>query len=86
MWYRILEYIKQRSFYQKYGDKADGSRKAKRINADVFLSFPVNLPSEREQNKIATFIISLDDKISQVAQQIEQTQTFKKGLLQQMFV
>ena len=82
----ILEYIKQRSFYQKYGDKADGSRKAKRINADVFLSFPVNLPSEREQNKIATFIISLDDKISQVAQQIEQTQTFKKGLLQQMFV
>lgn len=82
----ILEYVKQRSFYQKYGDKADGSRKAKRINADVFLSFPVNLPCKSEQNKIAAFITSLDDKISQVAQQIEQTKTFKKGLLQQMFV
>lgn len=82
----ILEYIKQKRFYKKYGDMADGSRKAKRIHADTFLSFPINLPSENEQNKIADFLESIDQKISLAQQQIEQTQAYKQGLLQQMFV
>ncbi|WP_435235280.1 hypothetical protein ACR30L_16170 [Psychromonas sp. PT13] len=82
----ILEYIKQRNFYEKYGDKADGTRKAKRIHSDIFLSFPVKLPVKKEQDKIASFLEALDEKISTIAQQIELTQTFKKGLLQQMFV
>ena len=84
--YFVLEYIKQKRFYKKYGDMADGSRKAKRIHADAFLSFPINLPSTKEQNKIESFLSALDKKIDFTRQQIEQTQTFKKGLLQQMFV
>jgi type I restriction enzyme S subunit len=46
----------------------------------------LNLPSEREQDKIAIFLESIDKKINLAQQQIEQTQAYKQGLLQQMFV
>lgn len=84
--YFILAYIKQKRFYKKYGDMADGSRKAKRIHAETFLNFPVNLPCEKEQDKIADFLTAIDKKLDAVNRQVELTQTFKRGLLQQMFV
>lgn len=46
----------------------------------------IDFPSIEEQTKIANFLSAIDKKIVLVTTQIEDTQEYKKGLLQQMFV
>ncbi|MGY3824032.1 restriction endonuclease subunit S [Acinetobacter haemolyticus] len=69
-------------YFKLYGQ---GSSQLNLSKGDV-LSFPVKLPCLVEQSKIANFLSAIDQKIEVVAQQIEQAKTWKKGLLQQMFV
>ena len=56
------------------------------LNFEDLANFSFKFPSLQEQQKIASFISAIDAKIEVVNQQITQSQTFKKGLLQQMFV
>ena len=81
----LLNRIIQPSFYKKNGEKANGSRKAKRIHPDTFLAMPIFVPPILEQEKIATFIILLDKKIELQKKLIESLKLYKRGLLLKLF-
>jgi type I restriction enzyme S subunit len=49
-------------------------------------NWKVRLPHPDEQRKIADFLSALDTKIDLVAREHAEARSFKKGLLQQMFV
>lgn len=81
----LLEYVKREDFYKRLGETADGSRKARRIHADTFLSFPIFMPRIEEQQKIADCLSSINELISAQSQKVEALKTHKKGLMQQLF-
>ncbi|MFK5950099.1 MAG: restriction endonuclease subunit S [Methylococcales bacterium] len=79
--------IKQKRFkYMLDVISPGGAGRNRVLSKKEFLKLKWTLPSVVEQNKIALFLGVLDKKIDFTKQQIEQTETFKKGLLQQMFV
>lgn len=53
---------------------------------NVMGGIKIAFPHPDEQRKIADFLSALDRKIELVGQELEHAKTFKKGLLQQMFV
>ncbi len=68
-------------YESKWGRIEQGSTFTAVSGSDI-KGISIKLPTLPEQTKIANFLSNLDTKI----EQITQTQTFKKGLLQQMFV
>ena len=77
--------INYQDFRQSASDVSTGSTR-KRIGLSDLKQLPIKVPCLEEQTKIANFLSAIDQKIEVVAQQIEQAKTWKKGLLQQMFV
>lgn len=65
---------------------SSGSGRVRISKKNLFEKFSFMLPSIQEQTKIANFLSEIDKKIELVNTQLENTQQFKKGLLQQMFV
>lgn len=53
---------------------------------DNFSQIKIPLPSNEEQIKIANFLSAIDKNIAIVNTKIERTKTYKKGLLQHMFM
>lgn len=50
-----------------------------------FAPLDISVPNHGEQTKIGNFLSAIDDKINHCQAQIEKTEFWKKGLLQQMF-
>ncbi|PHS55581.1 MAG: restriction endonuclease subunit S [Alteromonas sp.] len=76
MWHRYMHSI------ANFGARHDRMN----ITTSDFYALPVLIPSKEEREKIVAFIRVLGIKCEAVKKQLELTQTFKKGLLQQMFV
>nr|WP_067724376.1 restriction endonuclease subunit S [Acinetobacter terrae] len=82
----FLYHLLVSDFGQKEINGAIAGQALKRITLTKINDFSFSFPCLEEQTKIANFLSSIDQKIEVVAQQIEQAKTWKKGLLQQMFV
>lgn len=66
----------------KYGSQA---AKGVTLNNDSLKTIPIKLPDLEEQEKIAKFLIKIDEKIIELENKLEKANEFKKGLLQKMF-
>ncbi|MCR9182084.1 MAG: restriction endonuclease subunit S [Flavobacteriaceae bacterium] len=56
------------------------------ISKDSFSKILISLPCVEEQSKIARFLDSIDKQLELLESQIDKSKTWKKGLLQKMFV
>lgn len=75
-WYRYMKSI------ANYGARHDRMN----ITNSDFLKMPMPAPVLEEQQKIAAFLTAIDQKVTNTKDQLDQMRTFKKGLLQKMFV
>lgn len=78
--YYFLEKVQNR--WYRYGQPGTQVN----LNSDIVSNEKIKVPAEAEQQKIANFLSAIDRKIELVAAQLEQARSFKKGLLQQMFI
>jgi type I restriction enzyme, S subunit len=81
----LLHFLKTYNFNKSVLRNAEGGVRDY-LFYENFSNIKLPLPSNEEQLKIAEFLILIDEKIGWVNMQLEKTQSFKKGLLQQMFV
>ena len=79
-------YFKKEDFITRLSQTVVGIRDGKQISYEAFGGIKLRVPSLPEQGKIANFLNAIDSKIELINIQLEKTKTFKKGLLQQMFV
>ena len=56
------------------------------ISKIEFVKLKISLPSLPEQTKIANFLSSIDTKIQLATKELDKTEEYKRGLLQQLFI
>lgn len=81
----IAQWMKSES-YKKQVQRNLGAR-INSINAGELNKFKIKIPqSLEEQQKIATFLSTVDSQIEETEREIEMLKEWKKGLMQKMFV
>lgn len=84
--YYLMSLMLYKPNQQKLLNLSSGSGRVRISKKNLFDQFLFDLPSQAEQQKIADFLSSIDDKIDLITNELTHAQEFKKGLLQQMFV
>ena len=81
---RYLYYMIQSEKVIDACNKSSGT-KMPRAEWEMVADGTIFYPSEKEQTKIAEFLSAVDDKISQLSQQLELLNQYKKGVMQKIF-
>ncbi len=87
----LPEYIKQVILNKRFKYLLDlispgGAGRNRVLSKKSFLKLKWSFPDIQEQQKIADSLSSIDQKIALVSTELNHAKTFKKGLLQQMFI
>jgi type I restriction enzyme S subunit len=78
---KFIYYVFQTINWKEYNEASGVPSLSKSTIEKILMS----IPCHAEQTKIANFLSSIDEKINRTENQIQQTQKWKKGLLQKMF-
>lgn len=81
----LFQFLHEENFVRKVIEKCTGTGYPA-INSTDLSNIEINIPSEKEQNKIADFLSVIDKKINRTENQLKQTQEWKKGMLQNMLM
>ena len=72
--------------YYKPAEALTTGTGSKRLKEDTFLKMPIVLPNKREQDNIATLIISISANLDQAKKMLDLFSIQKQYLLRQMFI
>lgn len=81
----FLVYLLRSESFVKYATKHSGRGKIPKINREDLFAYDAMLPTLAEQECIASFLSSLDKRINLQSQKLEDLQSHKIGLMQQLF-
>ena len=81
----FMNFINTKKFYNLVKANCSGSVRES-LNYSDLARFRIPLPTLPEQEKIASFLSQIDERITHANNEIETNKTYKKSLLQQMFV
>ncbi len=82
----IYQLLSSEKLKKSFEIKANQAVNQASINQTELKKTELCIPKKDEQIKIANFLTTIDDKITNVKSQLEAAKQYKQGLLQQMFV
>ncbi len=81
----FIAYLLSTAKLNKQINRLNDSGAKSGLNLPTIASINMHLPKISEQNKIADFLVTIDEKIAQLTQKCELLARYKKGVMQQIF-
>lgn len=80
-----LKHLFTSNFFQKKLEKNSSGQTVKGIKGSILHQIKINIPSLPEQEKIASFLSKVDEKIEKLERNKELWEEYKKGVMQKIF-